>query len=673
MNQILINATHTEEVRVAVVKNKKLFNLDIESALNQKTKGNIYLGKVSRIENSLEAAFINYGKDKQGFLPLKEISELYYTADSQDKPTIAKILKEGQEIIVQIEKEERGNKGAALTTFINLVGTYMIYMPTKNSGINISRQVHSQDKKELQEVIKTLDVNKNSGVILRTVAAGKSKEELQWEIDYLEGLWNSILSNDRKPSPYLIYQESNIVIRSIRDYLRSDIDDIIIDDVKTFEQAKEFITYMLPHYLPKIKFYDNSEQSIFNHIGIEQQVLNVFKREVSLPSGATVVFDPTEALTSVDINSARANKGSNIEETAYNTNIEAAKEIANQLKLRDIGGLVVIDFIDMLVAQHQKDVEKTLEKSLEKDRARTHVGKISSFGLMEMSRQRIASTVSESVHQTCSKCDGTGVTPTVPGLAVQILRKLEANCSHTNKTHEVTIISSIEVITYLLNEKRQYIIALELKHGVKIVLLPHSYKEFPFYEIKKKTKPESSGASFKAIPKKDISPNILMAKPVTEVAELDMYLPNSPIPTKEKPFLERLMESVFGKKKPNKNNNSNKNQGKGRKNKNNRSKKKPNKNNNKNPNQQNGQNGQNKKPKQNQEKRPQKQRNQNQNPNQNKTQEQKKNPNNKPKPVNPNQTNKTNTKNPEAQKTETQKTKAPKATNPKPETVKTDV
>ena len=553
MNQILINAAHEEEIRVAVVKNKTLVDLDIESNLNQKNKGNIYLGKISRIEESLEAAFVDYGKERQGFLPLKELCPFYYPDNKkQEKLSISTLLKEGQKIIVQVEKEERSNKGAALTTFINLVGTYMIFMPTKDNGVNISRQVRSSDRKELQDIVKKLDIADDIGIILRTIASGKSQEELQWEIDHLTGLWRSILKTSEKEAPFLIYQEGNIVIRSIRDYLRADIDSVIIDDLKIFQQVKEFVTFMLPHYLHKIKFFDISERSLFNHMGIEIQVNNVFKREVSLTSGGTIVFDATEALTAVDINSARANKGTNIEETAYNTNLEAAKEIANQLQLRDMGGLVVIDFIDMNSSEHKKSVEKALEKAVEKDRARTHIGKISSFCLLEMSRQRIRSSISEAIHKTCDKCNGSGVTATVPGLAVQILRQLENNCNAAAKgINEVIIRSTVEVITYLLNEKRHHIVALELKHKVRIILLPHGYKTFPYYDIKKKTidSTESLQKSYQNVSKRELLPDILIKKSISDVPEISVYRPETPIPIRKISLFKRLINALFGQKK----------------------------------------------------------------------------------------------------------------------------
>ncbi len=555
MNQILINATHKEEVRVAVVKNKQLTELDIESNLNQKNKGNIYKGRISRVEESLEAVFVNYGKDRQGFLSFKEISSQYYpNGNNKEKLKISDIVKEGQEVIVQIEKEERGNKGAALTTYISLVGTYMIYMPTKKDSVNISKQVHANYRKNLQIIAKELNIPENTCIILRTMASGKSKEEIQWEVDYLSVLWKSIIkaSQDSK-APFLIYKESNIVIRSIRDYLRTDIDSVIIDDLNMFKQTKEFISFVLPHYLHKIKFFNIDEKSLFNHMGIENQINNVFKREVSLKSGGTIVFDTAEALTAIDINSAKANKGINIEDTAYSTNIEASKEIAKQLQLRDVGGLIVIDFIDMNVEEHKKNVVNAMQKAVEKDRARTHIGVISNFGLLEMSRQRIRSSISEAINRTCDKCSGSGAMQTVPGLALQILRQLENNCNASNSTVEVIIKSTVEVITYLLNEKRNYILRLEDKHKVKIILLPHAHKQFPYYDIKKKTvssKPEHK--SYQGISRSEL-PDILTKKHIADIPAIDIYHPNKPLPTNnnKESIIKKIINNLFNKK-PNK-------------------------------------------------------------------------------------------------------------------------
>ena len=569
MNHILINATHKEEIRVAIVKNKKLTNLNIESSLNQKTKGNIYKGKISRIEKSLEAAFIDYGKERQGFLPFKEVAESLQNGAKikGEKPTISQVLKEGQEIIVQVEKEERGNKGAALSTYINLAGAYMILTPNNPKSQGISRQINTTDRQELKKVVKQIKLPESAGLIIRTAGAGKSLEELQWEVDYLSDLWNSInKASEERKAPFLIYQESDIVIRTLRDYLREDTDSVIIDDLETFQNAKEFVSFVLPHYLDRIKFFDTSEHSLFNHMGVENQVRNVFNREVSLPSGATVVFDTAEALTAIDINSARATKGADIEETAYNTNLEAAKEIAIQLQLRDIGGLVVIDFIDMSTEEHRKSIEKAMERATNSDRARVQIGNISQFGLLEMSRQRLMSSVSESVEKTCSQCRGRGITPTIPTLALTILRQLEDGCNASSQTKRLTIQSSVEVITYLLNEKRSEIINLENKHQIKITLLPNPYMQFPNFSInKQKTEKKSQHKSYQGLskPQQNLAENGLSS--AVEVPAINLNRPATQVPKQKTSIIDNIKKALFGDtKKPTPNKQSRGNKGRNR-------------------------------------------------------------------------------------------------------------
>ncbi|CAC9603916.1 Ribonuclease E (EC 3.1.26.12) [uncultured Gammaproteobacteria bacterium] len=585
MNHILINATHSEEIRVAIVKNKKLTSLNIETSLNQKNKGNIYKGRISRVEQSLEAAFVDYGKEKQGFLPFKEVAEtLKENAEaSGDKLTISDVLKEGQEIIVQVEKEERGNKGAALSTYTNLAGAYMILTPNNSKSNGISRQITSTDRQSLKEIIGKIVMPKDSGLIIRTAGAGKNLEELQWEVDYLSELWNSInTAAENRKAPFLIYQESDIMIRTLRDYLREDTDSVIIDDLATFQSAKEFVSFVLPHYIDRIKQFDASGQSLFSHMDVESQVKSVFEREVSLRTGATIVFDPTEALTAIDINSARATKGADIEETAYSTNLEAAKEIAVQLQLRDIGGLVVIDFIDMISEEHRKAIEKAMEKATSSDRARIQIGTISRFGLLEMSRQRLMSSVAESVEKTCPSCDGRGTVPTVPNLALSILRQLGDGCNTSNQTQKITIQSSVDVITYLLNEKRNDIGQLEDKYQVKITLLPNPYMQFPNFSINKQTKSKkSSHKSYQGIskPQYNLAENGLENN--TEVAAINSNHPTTRKPNQKKVevkpsfSLVGMIKSIFGlgekgkkkksgKKQPNKNQNRNRNRNQNR-------------------------------------------------------------------------------------------------------------
>lgn len=583
MNHILINATHSEEIRVAIVRNKKLTSLNIETSLNQKNKGNIYKGKISRVEQSLEAAFVDYGKERQGFLPFKEVAKaLRENAKALGESlTISDALKEGQEVIVQVEKEERGNKGAALSTYMNLAGAYMILTPNNAKSNGISRQITSSDRQSLKEILGKITMPENSGLIIRTAGAGKTLEELQWEVDYLSELWSSInIAAKKRSAPFLIYQESDIVIRTLRDYLREDTDSVIIDDLETFQNAKEFVSFVLPHHLDRIKQFDASEHSLFDHMGIGMQVKSVFEREVSLHTGATIVFDPTEALTAIDINSARATKGFDIGETAYNTNLEAAKEIAAQLQLRDIGGLLVIDFIDMTSEEHKKSIEKAMEKATNSDRARIQIGTISRFGLLEMSRQRLMSSVAESVEKICSSCEGRGTTPTVPSLALSILRQLEDGCNTSHQTQKLTIQSSVDVITYLLNEKRSDISRLEEKHEIKITLLPNPYMQFPHFNIKKqKGDKKSHHKSYQGIskPQKNIAENGL--NNAKEEAVINTNHPTTRVPNQKKTklslFFWRRVKSIFDsnkkKKKASKkhNNTNHRNHNKSR-NKNNR-------------------------------------------------------------------------------------------------------
>jgi len=547
MNHILINATHKEEVRVAVVKDKKLTNLNIETTLNQKQKGNIYKGKISRIEQSLEAAFVDYGKERQGFLPFKEVAE---AANLDKKLSIADVLKEGQEIIVQVSKEERGSKGAALSTFINLAGVYMILTPNSSISQGISRQINNNDRNDLKKIIGQITLPDNAGLIIRTAGAGKSLDELQWEVDYLSDLWKSIQkAAETKKAPFLIYKESDLIIRTLRDHLREDTDSVIIDEANAFTNAKDFISFVIPHYLDRIKFFDTTEHSLFNHMGIETQARSVFNREVSLQSGATLVFDTTEALTSIDINSARATKGSDIEETAFNTNLEATREIATQLQLRDIGGLIVIDFIDMSSDDHKKKIVDAMLRETNSDRARVQIGNISQFGLLEMSRQRLLSSVTESVEKTCPQCSGRGTTPTIPSLALSILRQLEDGCNASHETQRLTIQSTVEVITYLLNEKRDDILRLEQKHDIKIILLPNPYMSFPNFSInKQKSDKKSQHLSFQGVskPQHSLAENGL--NDIPEEAIVNITRPDTQKPKPKKSFFETVLGGIFSKK-----------------------------------------------------------------------------------------------------------------------------
>ena len=548
MNHILINATHQEEIRVAITKDGKLTDLNIETSLNQKTKGNVYKAKISRVEQSLEAAFVDYGKEKHGFLPFKEVSDFFAIGvkPKGEKLAISDVLKEGQEIIVQIEKEERGNKGAALSTYVNLAGAYMILTPNNPKSAGISRQISQTDRQALKKLLPELNLPKHSGLIIRTEGSGKNLEELQWEVDHLTKLWKSIktASKDEK-DPFLIYQESDITVRALRDYLREDTDSVIIDDLATYQSARNFISFVMPHYLDRIKYFDITEHSLFAHMSVESQVKSVFNREVSLKSGATIVFDATEALTAIDINSARATRGSNIEETAFKTNLDASKEIARQMRLRDIGGLVVVDFIDMASTGNRESIEKAMENATANDRARVQIGSISRFGLLELSRQRLMSSVTESTGRSCPQCNGRGSIPTIPTLALYIVRQLEDKCNSDKAMNGFTVQSSIEVVTYILNEKRQHIQAIENKHNIKITLLPNQYMQFPDYSInKQKGNKRTHHRSYQGISKPQVSP---IQAGLVEQPELPVVTDNHPTtkkPEKKVSLFSKFLESL---------------------------------------------------------------------------------------------------------------------------------
>ncbi|WP_125932053.1 ribonuclease E [Thiosocius teredinicola] len=486
MKRMLINATQPEELRVAIVDGQKLYNLDIESPGREMKKANIYKGRITRVEPSLEAAFVDYGAERHGFLPMKEIARSYFKSEAFDagKRAINELLKEGQEVIVQVEKEERGNKGAALTTFLSLAGRYLVLMPNNPRAGGVSRRIEGQDRSELREAMSVLEIPEGMGLIVRTAGVGKIAEELQWDLDYLLQLWSAIeQSAAERKAPFLIYQESNVIIRSIRDHLRADIGEIVVDQPGTHEQARQFIEQVMPKYLRKLRLYTD-EVPLFSRYQIESQIESAFRRELRLPSGGSIVIDHTEALTSVDINSARATKGSDIEETALNTNLEAADEIARQLRLRDLGGLFVIDFIDMTPSRNQREVENRLKEAMKEDRARVQIGRISRFGLLEMSRQRLRPSLGESAHQVCPRCDGHGFIRSVDSLALSILRIIEEEALKEN-TGRVNAQLPIEVATFLLNEKRQMIADIEKRHDVSVILIPNRHLETPKYELER--------------------------------------------------------------------------------------------------------------------------------------------------------------------------------------------
>jgi len=563
---MLINATQPEELRVAIVDGQKLFNLDIEIPGREQKKANIYKGKVTRVEPSLEAAFVEYGSERHGFLPLKEIARTYFSSEalkSGGRPSIRDAIKEGQEIIIQVEKEERGNKGAALTTFISLAGRYLVLMPNNPRAGGVSRRIEGTDRSELRDAMSKLTIPENMGLIVRTAGLGKNEEELQWDLDYLNHLWAAIeTSANEQKAPFLIYQESNVIIRSIRDHLRADIGEIVIDNPDVYDEACDFIKHVMPNYLRKIRKYDD-EVPLFTRYQIESQIESAFQREVRLPSGGAIVIDPTEALTSIDINSARATKGADIEETALNTNLEAADEIGRQLRLRDLGGLFVIDFIDMTPARNQREVENRLKDAMKQDRARVQIGRISRFGLMEMSRQRLRPSLGESTSQhVCPRCDGHGYIRGVESLALSILRIIEEQTMKEN-TGRVVAQLPVDVATFLLNEKREAIHGIEQRQSVHIVLVPNAELKTPHYSIERirtheLPSPESDTASYKmATEVEKTAPDFVKPSNIkSEQPAVKRITPAQPAPqrasepsgnTKDEPGLLKKIFGVFSK------------------------------------------------------------------------------------------------------------------------------
>ena len=487
MKRMLINATQPEELRVALVDGQRLYDLDIESANREQKKANIYRGKITRVEPSLEAAFVDFGAGRHGFLPLKAISREYFMtppSQTRGRVNIKEVIKEGQEIIVQVEKDERGNKGAALTTFVSLAGRFLVLMPNNPRAGGISRRIEGEERDELKSILSQLTIPEETGVIVRTAGVGKSIEELQWDLDYLLQLWEAISKAAlENRAPFLVYQESDLVIRAIRDNLRKDISEVLIDDEKIHQEACQFISQVMPDYTDKVKLYKDAVP-LFNRYHIESQIEIAFLREVKLPSGGSIVIDPTEALVSIDINSARATKGTNIEDTALRTNLEASDEIARQLRLRDMGGLVVIDFIDMTSNKNQREVENQLRNALKLDRARIQVGRISRFGLMEMSRQRLRPSLGETTTIVCPRCNGHGSIRGVESLALSVMRLIEEE-AFKERTAQVHAILPVPVATFLLNEKREVVTDIEKRQGVTIVIVPNPNMETPHFEVQR--------------------------------------------------------------------------------------------------------------------------------------------------------------------------------------------
>jgi len=560
MKRMLFNATQAEELRVALVDGQSLYDLDIESTTRESKKSNIYKGRITRVEPSLEAAFVDYGAERHGFLPLKEISRMYFKEGvdlRNGRVNIRDAINENQEVIIQVSKEERGNKGAALTTFISLAGRYSVLMPNNPRAGGVSRRIEGDERNEARDALSQLDIPKDMGLIVRTAGIGKSVEELQWDLDYLLHLWTSIdnASQDRD-APFLIYQESNIITRAIRDYFRNDITEVIVDDSAMYEKTREFMSQVMPHNLHKIKQYTDPVP-LFTRYQIESQIESAFQREVRLPSGGAIVIDHTEALISIDINSSRATKGADIEETALNTNLEAADEIARQLRLRDIGGLIVIDFIDMSPSRNQREVENRLREALKIDRARVQVGRISRFGLLEMSRQRLRPALGESVQLVCPRCSGQGTIRGVESIALSILRILEEEAMKEN-TARVIAQMPVEVATFLLNEKREMISNVEQRQKVHIIVVPNTELTTPHFHVNRirENEQEDDGdrASFELATKEEVTDILPSPTPPHEVAEtpaLKAIAPTAPKPQNIKPGLfVRIWQALFGTGKP---------------------------------------------------------------------------------------------------------------------------
>ncbi|NKB76339.1 MAG: Rne/Rng family ribonuclease [Gammaproteobacteria bacterium] len=540
MKRMLFNATHAEELRVAIVDGQKLVDLDIESAIRSEKKGNIYKAVVTKVEPSLEACFVDYGADKHGFLPLKEIYRSYF-ANYDSKTSISNIkiesvIKEGQEMLVQVDKDERGTKGAALTTFVSLAGRFLVLMPNNPKGGGISRRISGEERAELKQALDGLEVSREHALIARTAGIGRTQEELQWDLDFLLKLWETISgASEELKAPYLVYQESNLIVRSIRDHLATDISEIIIDDDEIFERARRFMTQVMPHNISKLKHYKDNVP-LFSRYQIEHQIESAFNREVNLPSGGSLVIDHTEALISIDVNSARATKGSDIEETALQTNLEAADEVARQLRIRDLGGLVVIDLIDMTVGRNQRLVESRLKDALKPDRARVQIGQISRFGLLEMSRQRLRSSISDANYHSCPRCDGMGTIRSVVSSALNLLRVIEEEALKEN-TEAIQAILPLDIATYLTNEKRHELTQLEARLASRVIIIPSAELLNPHYQINRLRSEEldqlSGIASYKQkaetdTPKEDVMKHLKSAKAEKPKIRLDEITHSAP-------------------------------------------------------------------------------------------------------------------------------------------------
>ena len=558
MKRMLFNATHSEELRVAIVDGQRLLDLDVESAIRNERKGNIYTCIVTKVEPSLEAAFVDYGTERQGFLPLKEISRSQFKNHPADKPMtqvrIQDVIHEGQQLLVQVEKDERGNKGAALTTFISLAGRYLVLMPDNPKGGGISRRIAGDERSSLREAMDSLAVPSEHALIARTAGIGKSAEELQWDLDFLLQLWKAIdTAAKEQAAPLLVYQESNLIVRAIRDYLRADITEIIIDQPDIYERAKRFMAQVMPQNLEKLKHYEDTVP-LFSRYQIENQIEDAYSRTVNLKSGGAVVLDHTEALITVDVNSARSTRGSDIEETALQTNLEAVDELARQLRIRDLGGLIVVDLIDMTSTRNRRTVEDRLQEAIKPDRARIQIGHISRFGLLEMSRQRLRSSISEANYQTCSFCSGTGNIRNVTSSALSFLRIVEEEALKEN-TEAIFAELPLDTATFILNEKRHERLQIESTLGTRIAVLPCADLHRPQYRLKRLRSEELDHSA--ATPSheleleredKDVPKTPMMQarqRPAVRLENLETSPPPEPAPTRPASVVDSV--SLFAK------------------------------------------------------------------------------------------------------------------------------